>query len=357
MVRAITAFRRFAVLFAAVALSHGALAKPPLFSDLTFKQAAEKSRDERKILIVDAMASWCGPCKAMDRYSWTNASVVRWVRENALAVQFDVDRDAELSRRFNISAMPTIIVLMGDREIERQVGGLEPEALLDWLRSVNAKKGPGLPSKRPSESPDPAGGTTDKTPTDPLNPISPSDAKIKEARELANAGSAEEAAKCYAAAWTLLTQKSIPDAGALGALSDEMGKLARSSAPAKQAFAALRDAAGPSPKEPLAIMPGPLASWAALNDVLGESKRTLEWFDKVKADPNAGWLVARVDRNLGPALVQAKRWDDVKLVVKAALKQNQARPEHADWLGAAAKAGKGDAALLAEVQARATPSR
>lgn len=352
MVRAITAFCRFGVLFAAVALSHGALAKPPLFSDLTFKQAADKSRDEKRILIVDAMASWCGPCKAMDRNTWTDQSVIKWVKENAIAIQFDVDEDRVASTKFGIRAMPTIMVFMGSREIGRQVGGLDPDELLTWLKSMNGRKGAGGGGGG-SDSP----GSTEKKTVEPLNPISPTEAKLKEARELAQSGHAEEAAKVYSTAWTMLTEKSIPDAGALATLADEMSKLGKASAPARQAFAALRDTAAPPIKEPLAIMPGPLASWAALNDVLGESKRTLEWFDKVKADPNAGWLVARVDRHLGPALVRANRWDDVKLVVKAALKQDQIRAEHADWLAAAAKAGKGDGALLAEVQAHATTKR
>ena len=50
--------------------------RPAVFQDLDFATALARSSAENKLLIVDAMTSWCGPCKAMDKTTWVDDELV-----------------------------------------------------------------------------------------------------------------------------------------------------------------------------------------------------------------------------------------------------------------------------------------
>ena len=110
--------------------------KPAVFIEATYEQAAARAASSDKFLIVDAMAKWCGPCKAMDARTWPDESVVAWLNRHAVAFQFDVDAQPALAQHFGIGAMPTVIALREGKEVERKVGKLSATEMLDWLNSL-----------------------------------------------------------------------------------------------------------------------------------------------------------------------------------------------------------------------------
>lgn len=110
--------------------------KPAVFIEATYEQAAARAESANRFLIVDAMAKWCGPCKAMDARTWPDESVVAWLNAHAVAFQFDVDAQPELAQHFGIGAMPTVIALREGKEIERKVGRLSATEMLDWLSTL-----------------------------------------------------------------------------------------------------------------------------------------------------------------------------------------------------------------------------
>ncbi len=64
---------------------------PPVFQQLSFARAKERAEAESRLLVVKATAKWCGPCRLMDRTTWRDGNVVASVRENAIAIQLDVE--------------------------------------------------------------------------------------------------------------------------------------------------------------------------------------------------------------------------------------------------------------------------
>ena len=110
----------------------GAHVKPEIFADMTYPQAREAAKG--KLLLVDATATWCPPCQAMERETWPDPELTAWMKERGLAVQVDVDQDAASAKALGIRAMPTMILFRDGQELARTEGGMSAPDLLNWLK-------------------------------------------------------------------------------------------------------------------------------------------------------------------------------------------------------------------------------
>jgi len=111
---------------------------PHIFSALPYEQAQQQASTQHKLLLVDAMASWCGPCQKMEQTTWRDASVADWLAAHAVAVQLDADAQSALARQLNIEVLPTLIVFRDGQEVERRKGYQAPAELLAWLEPLAA---------------------------------------------------------------------------------------------------------------------------------------------------------------------------------------------------------------------------
>lgn len=76
--------------------------KPMVLTKKNFDQAIA----DHRIVLVDFWATWCGPCKSMA------PDLVQMAQESpddVLIAKVDVDDQSELTERFGIQSMPTII--------------------------------------------------------------------------------------------------------------------------------------------------------------------------------------------------------------------------------------------------------
>jgi len=109
---------------------------PASFTNLEYEAALARSIDEKKLLIVDLMAEWCGPCKKMDRTTWVDESVVEWLSANAIAIQVNVDHRSDLAKKFEAHSIPKMVVLREGEVIGQRVGGTDVTELLEWLNGL-----------------------------------------------------------------------------------------------------------------------------------------------------------------------------------------------------------------------------
>ena len=77
-------------------------------------------------VLVDFSASWCGPCQAI-------APVIESLSEEyagrAKVVTIDVDAETEISARYGVMSIPTLVVFKDGREAERIVGTAQRDAI------------------------------------------------------------------------------------------------------------------------------------------------------------------------------------------------------------------------------------
>lgn len=78
------------------------------------------------VALVDFWAPWCNPCKML-------APVIDKLAENyegeAKVCKVNVDNEAELSKKFGIRNIPTILFFK-DGEVKDQITGAQPEQVI-----------------------------------------------------------------------------------------------------------------------------------------------------------------------------------------------------------------------------------
>lgn len=83
--------------------------------------------------IIDFSAVWCGPCKKMAPFFAKAESFVQSINLDVKFFEVDVDTSVELAKKYNINAMPTLILIKNGQEIERSRGFMDDQGILTLI--------------------------------------------------------------------------------------------------------------------------------------------------------------------------------------------------------------------------------
>lgn len=86
-----------------------------------------------KPVLVDFMATWCGPCKAMNPIL---GEVAKQMGDEAQIVQVDVDRNPAIAGKLGIMGVPTFIVYKKGKAVWRESGMQSAKKLTEVLRGA-----------------------------------------------------------------------------------------------------------------------------------------------------------------------------------------------------------------------------
>src|SRR5262245_14082271 len=287
-----------ATLFA-VPLSNAAEDLPPVFSKKTFDEAKAATKGNDKILIVKATAVWCGPCKQMDKTTWRDEKIVKWFDANGLAIQFDVDKQPDLSQALKIEAMPTMVAFKNAEEFDRIVGYKGPDDFLAWLEAI--KKGERSGDKALKQLGELKSGSAKLS----------SQERMELMRTLVRMNKLDEATEQYAEFWES-SKNEIGMGGVRGSfLASDMERLAKRHPPALKKFRELRDTLEKTFTSDTSRDWQAQDDWIVLNDVVGEQARTLEWFDRIKDKADRGEYLKRSSFRIEALLEANERWADL----------------------------------------------
>jgi thioredoxin 1 len=105
----------------------------------TWAEALAKAKQENKLIFLDIYATWCGSCKKLKKYTFTNTKVGTYFNANFINVTLDGEEGegAILSSKFNMSSYPTLFFINSDGKIIKQeVGYLTANELVRFGKSV-----------------------------------------------------------------------------------------------------------------------------------------------------------------------------------------------------------------------------
>ena len=86
-----------------------------------FADGLKRAKSDRKLIVADFYATWCGPCKIMEKRTFRDPRVLTRLRD-VIPVRVDAEetadrgglKGAELALRYAIEVYPTIVVVDGE---------------------------------------------------------------------------------------------------------------------------------------------------------------------------------------------------------------------------------------------------
>jgi thioredoxin 1 len=112
------------------------------FTEGSWSQILEKAKKEKKLIFFDAYASWCGPCKQLQKYVFTRQDVGDFFNQNFINVKKDMEvgEGPMLASKYPLDAYPTLFFIDSNgKVVNRFIGGLAPEDLIKLGKSVLKK--------------------------------------------------------------------------------------------------------------------------------------------------------------------------------------------------------------------------
>ena len=268
---------------------------PRVFAPLDFATAQTQAKEQGRWLLVDATAVWCPPCHKMDATTWIDPALEAYFAKDVLAIQIDVDQQAELSEKLGINAMPTVIVFGPEGELDRSVGYKTAEELLAWLTDLRQ----GITQ---------ADRLREKSATGDI------ESRYDLAEKLLETDKLEEAAKLYLALWEDMRDTEWVGVRCSYMLSS-IGALTEQSPAAKEQFERVREQAWSK---------GDFEDWFYLSKTLGHDEELLAW-EPVKP------VVPALQKFYFDFLIEHDRWakagnllDDPEQEAKNALRLREA---------------------------------
>ena len=83
---------------------------------------------DREVLL-DFWAPWCGPCRMVSPI----VDEIAGERKDILVGKVNVDEEMELAAQFQVTSIPTLVVLRNGQVVNRVVGARPKDAILSLL--------------------------------------------------------------------------------------------------------------------------------------------------------------------------------------------------------------------------------
>lgn len=127
------------LLIAITLISFSAFSQGIEFFHGTWQEGIEEAKKQEKIIFVDAYTTWCGPCKRMAKYVFTEDEAGEFFNSNFINLKIDMEKTngREFGARYPVSAYPTLFFLdTNGKMLKKSVGGKQLKDLIALGNSI-----------------------------------------------------------------------------------------------------------------------------------------------------------------------------------------------------------------------------
>lgn len=93
----------------------------------------EREINKKGICIVDFYATWCGPCMML-------APILEEVANSRAGyniIKIDVDKSPNIVNKLDIDTIPTICIYKDGKIIDKKIGYIQKDELIDFIEKNN----------------------------------------------------------------------------------------------------------------------------------------------------------------------------------------------------------------------------
>lgn len=98
--------------------------------ELTDANFKENVLDKKGVALVDFWAEWCGPCRMVGPIV---EEIAKEYEGKALVGKVDVDSNPEVSYKYGIRSIPTLLFIKDGEVVDKQVGATSKSVLVGKL--------------------------------------------------------------------------------------------------------------------------------------------------------------------------------------------------------------------------------
>lgn len=110
--------------------------------NISWKEVQEKAKREHKYIFIDVYATWCGPCKEMDKRVYPDEKVGSAVNEKFISIKVQIDQTKEdgehikkwyadsdsIKNRYKVKVLPTFLIFSPEGKLVHRATGVQDQA-------------------------------------------------------------------------------------------------------------------------------------------------------------------------------------------------------------------------------------
>jgi len=112
------------------------------FTTRTYREVLAAAKITHKMIFIDAFATWCAPCKELQRTTFKDAKAAAYFNKNFINYSVDVEKGegVDLAKGWQIEGLPTLLIIdENGKVLVNHTGYVDGNGLIEFAHEVSDK--------------------------------------------------------------------------------------------------------------------------------------------------------------------------------------------------------------------------